>query len=88
MPDDHEADIEVASAESRASWARLTRKIYQGARRGLRAPDDPLVCKKCGSAMKILAVITDPDEVKSILRHLMKTGESPPGLDPASFQLN
>ena len=35
--------------------------------------------------MKILAVITDPDEVENILRHLMKTGKSPPGLDPAAF---
>ena len=38
-----------------------------------------------GWRMKILAVITDPDEVKNILRHLMKTGKSPPGLDPAAF---
>ncbi len=79
LPDDHETDIEVASAESRASWARLIRKIYEA---------DPLVCKKCGSAMKILAVITNPDEVKNILRHLIKTGKSPPGLDPASSRLN
>ena len=30
LPDDHETDIDVASAESRASWARLIRKIYEG----------------------------------------------------------
>ena len=35
--------------------------------------------------MKILAIITDPEEVKKILRHLVKTGKSPPGLDPASL---
>ncbi len=46
---------------------------------------DPLVCKKCQSPMKILAVITDTEEVKKILRHLVKTGKSPPGLDPASL---
>ena len=79
LPGEQEADIDVASAECRASWARLIRKIYEV---------DPLVCKKCGSPMKVLAVITDPDEVKNILRHLMKTGKSPPGLDPASLRLD
>ena len=78
-PDDQEADIDVASAESRASWARLIKKIYEV---------DPLVCRRCGSPMRILAVITDPDEVKNILRHLIKTGKSPPGLDPASLRSN
>ena len=65
---EQETDIDVASTESRASWARLIREIYKV---------DPLVCKKCQSPMKILAVITDPGEVKNILRHLMKTGKSP-----------
>ncbi len=35
--------------------------------------------------MKILAVITDPDEVKKIVRYLVKTGKPPPGLDPSSL---
>jgi hypothetical protein len=48
--------------------------------------------------MRILAVITDPAEVKKILRHLIKIGRpprgrqpfrqkrrEPPGLDPASL---
>jgi hypothetical protein len=76
---DQKAGIDVASAESRASWARLIRKIYEV---------DPLVCKKCGSPMKVLAVITNPGGVKNILRHLIKTGKSPPGLDPSSLRLN
>ena len=79
LPGDQEADIDVASADSRASWARLIRKIYE---------IDPLVCKKCRSPMKVLAVITDPGEVKNILRHLVKTGKSPPGLDPAPLSLD
>ena len=49
---------------------------------------DPLVCKKCQSPMKILDVITDPEEVKKLLRHLVKTAKSPPGLDPASLNLS
>jgi hypothetical protein len=31
--------------------------------------------------MRILAVITEPAEVKKILRHLVKVGRPPPGLD-------
>jgi hypothetical protein len=32
--------------------------------------------------MNVIAVITDPEEVYKILRHLAKIGRSPPGLDP------
>jgi hypothetical protein len=32
--------------------------------------------------MKVIAMITDPEEVKKILRHLVKIGRSPSGLDP------
>jgi len=35
--------------------------------------------------MKIIAVIIDPAQVLKILRHLIKKGMSPPGLDPASL---
>jgi hypothetical protein len=34
--------------------------------------------------MKLIAVITDPPEVRKILHHLLKTGRAPPGLDPSS----
>ena len=37
---------------------------------------------KCGAEMKVIAVIEDPDELKRILRHLIKIGRSPPGFDP------
>jgi trimethylamine--corrinoid protein Co-methyltransferase len=43
---------------------------------------DPLTCNRCGSPMRILAVITEPEEVRKILRHLVKVGRPPPGLDP------
>jgi hypothetical protein len=33
----------------------------------------------------VLAVITNPAEVKKILRHLIKIGCPPPGLDPAAL---
>ncbi|MBA7716504.1 hypothetical protein ES703_125577 [subsurface metagenome] len=56
---EHETDSCVSSAESRASWARLIAKIYE---------IDPMICQKCASPMKIIAVITDPEEVKKILK--------------------
>ena len=62
--------------ESRAAWARLFAKVYEA---------DPLICRHCGSPMRILAVITEPQQVRKILLHLIKTGKAPPGLDPASL---
>jgi len=35
--------------------------------------------------MKIITVIIDPAQVLKILRHLLKTGTPPPGLDPGSL---
>ena len=64
----------VPESACRSAWARLIAKIYDA---------DPLVCPHCSSKMRILAVITDPGEVKKILRHLIKIGRPPPGLDPA-----
>jgi len=66
----------VSARESRAAWARLLAKVYEV---------DVLRCPRCGSPMKVLAVITDPQQVGRILRHLIKTGAAPPGLDPASL---
>ncbi len=62
--------------ECRSAWARLIAKVYEV---------DPLVCLSCGAAMRVLAVITEPQQVLKILRHLVKIGTPPPGLDPASL---
>jgi hypothetical protein len=48
---------------------------------------DPLTCSRCGSPMRILAVITETEEVRKILRHLVKIGRSPPGLDQSFVEL-
>ena len=32
--------------------------------------------------VKVIAVVEDSDELGRILRHLLKMGRSPPGLDP------
>jgi hypothetical protein len=35
--------------------------------------------------MRIMAVITQPRQVRKLLLHLTKTGKAPPGLDAASL---
>jgi hypothetical protein len=66
---------EVGSTARKSAWARLLARVYEV---------DPLVCPACGSQMKVIAVIQDIDEIKHILRHLIKVGRAPPGLDESS----
>ena len=72
----------AGTKQQRSAWAsfpmetELIKKVY-----GV----DPLICPKCGSEMKIIAIIMDPEEIKKILHHLIKTGKSPPGFDPNSL---
>ena len=63
---------EVERKTASSTWARLIAKVYEV---------DPLQCSRCGSPMRILAVIMDPVEVDKILHHLIKTGRAPPGLE-------
>jgi hypothetical protein len=81
-----DADEEVDIDASKRAWVQRFAKRY-------RKPEgpgflakvyevDPMVCPKCGAEMKVIAVIEDPDELKRILRHLIKIGRSPPGFDP------
>ena len=76
QPYDVEQADSVSDKESRSTWARLIAQVYEV---------DPLVCPRCSAPMRILAVITEPDEVRKILRHLVKIGRSPPGFEPASL---
>ena len=66
----------VSHAACRSAWARLIAKVYE---------TDPLVCPQCGSEMRLIAVITDSAEVSTILRHLVKIGRPPPGLDASAL---
>ena len=68
---DHAASDKAAAKKSKSTWVRLIAKIYEV---------DPLVCPKCGSEMKILAIITDYYEINKILKHLVKINKSPPGV--------
>ena len=67
-----EAACDISEKASRKTWARLIAKIYE---------IDPFICPKCGSEMRVIAVIQDVTEIKRILKHLKKVGRAPPGVD-------
>ncbi|KAF0239631.1 MAG: transposase family [Planctomycetota bacterium] len=58
---DPAADSDKASLHTRRAWARLIAKGYEV---------NPLLCPRCGSEMKVVAVIDQEDAVYKILRHL------------------
>jgi DNA-directed RNA polymerase subunit RPC12/RpoP len=76
QPHEQEPHLSVSQEETRSAWARLIAKIYEV---------DPLRCARCGSKMRVMGVITDPEQVRRILRHLVKTGAAPPDLDLSSL---
>jgi hypothetical protein len=49
------------TSRSRASWARLIRRIYEV---------DPLLCPRCQGPLALISVLVDPRVVDAILRHL------------------
>jgi hypothetical protein len=55
---------------SSPSWARLLAKVFQV---------DPLVCRRCGGPLKVVAYFTDSLAIRQILDHLdMSPPEKPP----------
>ena len=60
---------EVKGGAKRSAWARLINKVY-----GI----NPLICKKCGSDMRIVAFVMDPEQIDKIMKHLRKQGRAPP----------
>jgi serine/threonine protein kinase len=56
------------------SWARLIAKVFQA---------DPLVCRRCGGPLKVVAYITDSLAIRQILDHL---GLSPPEKPPPDIR--
>ena len=69
-------ECSVSNKGTNSAWARLIAKVLEAG---------PLKCSKCGSTMKVVAIITQADEVRKILMHLVKIGRSPPGFDPSSL---
>jgi hypothetical protein len=54
-------DGQVVAARARSAWARLIHKVYEV---------DPLVCAKCGTPMRVIALIDDVTVIRRILEHL------------------
>jgi hypothetical protein len=73
-PYDVEEADSVSNRAGYSTWAKLIAQVYEV---------DPPECPRRHSPMNVIAVITEPEEVPKILRHLVKIGRSPPGLDPA-----
>ncbi len=59
----------------RSAWARLINKVY-----GI----NPLICEKCGSEMRIVSFITDPEQIERIIQHLINKGRAPPVIAQSS----
>jgi len=58
---------------ARYAWALLLARIYEVF---------PLLCPRCGGAMRIIAFVTDPSTVRDILGHLGEPA-APPRIAPA-----
>jgi len=43
------------------TWRELIKKVWEV---------DPLTCPRCGSEMRIISLIQDPDVIRQILKHL------------------
>ena len=65
----------TARCPRRRSWARLVKKVYEA---------DPLICPRCGRALKIIGLIDTPGVIERILRHLKlwNRPERPPPTPP------
>jgi hypothetical protein len=53
----------TGSRKSKQTWAKLIQKVYDMG---------PLIYPKCQSEMKVIAVITESDEIRKILACLKK----------------
>ena len=74
--DDIEAEYQdVKGSAKRSAWARLINKVY-----GI----NPLICEKCGSEMRIVAFIMEPEQIDRIMQHLINRGRAPPGITESS----
>ena len=58
----------ISRQQAKSAWARMIQKVYEV---------DPLVCPRCGEKMRVLAAITDRQEIQRILEHLRRN-KAPP----------
>jgi hypothetical protein len=57
------------AARAKAAWAKLIRKVYEV---------DPLECPRCKGPMRVIALIEEPEVIRSILAHLGLWQPEPP----------
>jgi hypothetical protein len=69
---DTSKDLEVDVLSRRKAWARLLAKVHEL---------DVMTCPRCGSRMAVIAVITDPAQIRKIIACLDRHGRGPPPLD-------
>jgi len=62
-------DQEVDALCRRRAWARLLAKVHA---------IDVLACPRCGSRMAVIALITDPAQIRRIIDCLDRQGRGPP----------
>jgi hypothetical protein len=55
---------EAGRRPSRASWARLLRKVFEV----------ELTCPRCGAGLAIVSFITEPATIDRILAHVQEEG--------------
>ena len=60
------AEADPPLPKSRASWARLLRKVFEV---------DPLTCRRCGTEMKVISVITEGAVIDQLLKHVRGRAE-------------
>ena len=75
------AVVEDTPAKKRrcpASWARLISKVFHA---------DPLICRKCGGKLKLIAYLHDQVAINAILDHLGLSPPEDPKPPPAQHEL-
>jgi hypothetical protein len=70
-PGSSDKEREVDAICRRRAWARLLAKVHA---------IDVLACPRCGSRMSVIAVITDPAQIRKIIDCLDRHGRGPPPL--------
>jgi hypothetical protein len=53
----------------RKAWARLLAKVYE---------IDVLCCPRCGARMMVIAVVRDPESIRTIIACINSKGRGPP----------
>ena len=62
-----EADADTPCPPSRASWARMLRRVFE----------IELLCPRCGTELAVISFVTEPATIDRILTHMSEAGFEP-----------